>query len=257
MRKLLFTISVLIACTGCGPNHMKRLRPIPANDSRSLTDLCLKVEVTDEREDQDIYEFGAFNMFGIKAEGHTDFIKSEFEMAATARGAEFGPCWDRDHLNKRSVQVAIRDLVLDSAWGWPITAFEFDIALDVEAANDSRTMKHELKKNYSTRFGFGLHTETDGAPDGLPERCSLEARKLIESFYDNSQVEAFLKENIKLPEPSATAQKNTANQPEKKVQGAPKSDISKKLTTLFEMKKEGLITDEEYAKLKEKIISEY
>ena len=69
--------------------------------------------------------------------------------------SRFGPCWDRDHLNERSVQVAIRDLVLDSAWGWPITAFEFDIALDVEAANNSRTMKHELKKNYGPRFGFG------------------------------------------------------------------------------------------------------
>jgi hypothetical protein len=199
MRRFVLLICLLGVCAGCGtlPNRLKRLGPVSASPSGPLADLCLSVEVEDAREYKAIFVMGAFNIIRTKARDHIDFIRSEFEMAARARGAKVGEqCLNS--LNTRSVHVAIRELVYDSAWWWPITAHEFDVAMDVRIQNGSRTMMHESNDHSSTRAFFGGYTMKENSYrhiSDLPELCSLTTRRLVESFYNDSQVEAFLKQS--------------------------------------------------------------
>ena len=210
MSKLVLLICMLCVCIGCalGPSRLKDLGHVSASSNGPLKGLCLSVEVKDDRDDKSIYLMGAFNIFRQEAQHHIPFIRSEFGMAAKARGAKVGGNCPNGPLGGRSVHVAIQDLVYDTAWGYPITDHEFDVAMDVKLFNGSRTMMHEIKHHSGTRALCEGDCSNFSLQD-LPKRCSLEIRRLVESFYDNSQVKAFLKQKTELSDAPATAQKIT------------------------------------------------
>ncbi len=191
-RLLLLLLTGLGAGCAALPNRMIALAPVPTHPMQSLEGTCLKVEVVDGRDDKSIYLMGAFNVLRTQGEGHIEFIRSEFETSATARGAKNSSLCQFASV-PTAIRVTINDLVFDSAWAWPLTAHQSRVALGVVAEKGPETIRRELELRRAMR----VTCPTDKPRDpfqvwGVP--ClSTQVRELAASFYDDPQVQGFLK----------------------------------------------------------------
>lgn len=183
----------MTACLGmaCGtlPNRMTPLDPLPSPGTRPLDGTCVEVEVVDPRGDRSIYLMGAFNMLRTDGSDHLSFVRRQFEASARSRGAcQVGS------VKAASVQVSIRDLVFDSAWGWPFTAHQCRVALDVVAARASSTVRRELELRRGARLSFPTDPPIGKLENvwNVPHCLSAQVRELAESFYEDREVQDLL-----------------------------------------------------------------
>ena len=188
------TVAVLVTAffgMACGtlPNRMTPLDPASSPVTKPLEGTCVEVGVVDPRDDRSIYLMGAFNILRIDGTDYLSFVRSQFEASARSRGAcQIG------FVKTASVSVSIRDLVFDSAWGWPFTAHQCRVALDVVAAKGPSSILRELQLRRAARLAFPTDPRVGKLENlwNVPHCLSAQVRELAESFYEDAQVQELL-----------------------------------------------------------------